>query len=335
MKATAIGDLAQTFVLQQRSAELRNTMQRLSQEMTTGRVQDITTHLGGDFARLSDFEHRMVLMDGLRVANAEAAGFTQAAQTRLGRLATTAGEIGNALLALGASPVASVGRASIDGVKQAFEDTVEQLNASYAGRALFAGIATDAVPLADPGVILDELRTAAAGAASSADALARIEAWFADPAGFATLAYHGATTDLQPLTIGEGRSLSYELRADDPVIRNTLRDLATAVLATDPALGLSATDQAATLSNAGEALLVAQDGLIGLSAGLGVSQEQIELAMVRQQTERFALESARNSLISADPFETATELEAVQFQLESLYAITVRSSQLNLVNFLR
>lgn len=189
------------------------------------------------------------------------------------------------------------------------------------------------------GGTLGSVTTVSGGAfdvtASSADALARIEAWFADPAGFATLAYHGATTDLQPLTIGEGRSLSYELRADDPVIRNTLRDLATAVLATDPALGLSATDQAATLRNAGEALLVAQDGLIGLSAGLGVSQEQIELAMVRQQTERFALESARNSLISADPFETATELEAVQFQLESLYAITVRSSQLNLVNFLR
>ncbi|MCE8007053.1 flagellar hook protein [Aestuariivita sp.] len=335
MKATAIGDLAQTFMLQQRSTQLRASMLRLTQEMSTGIVSDVQSRLGGDFAKLSGLEHRMTIMDGLRVANTEAAGFTEAAQMRLGRVTDTAGELGNSLLALAASPGTGVVSGSADRAAAALEDAVHELNAKFAGRALFAGVSTDSAPLIDAGAILDELRVVAAGAGTAAAAITAVGTWFNDPAGFEATAYQGSTTDLQPFAINEDRSIPYELRADDPAVRAALRDMAAAALVTDPALGLSGAEQAQLVSDIGESLLVVQDDLIGLSANLGVTQEMIERASVRQETERLALEDARNTLLAADPFETATELEAVQFRLESLYAVTVRSSQLSLVNFLR
>ena len=60
----------------------------------------------------------------------------------------------------------------------------------------------------------------------------------------------------------------------------------------------------------------------------------MELISARNEAEETSLEFARNSLLAADPFETATELENVQFYLQSLYTVTARNSQLNLVNFL-
>ena len=42
-----------------------------------------------------------------------------------------------------------------------------------------------------------------------------------------------------------------------------------------------------------------------------------------------ALQIARNDLIGADPYETATELEAVYGQIETLYTVTARIAQLS------
>ncbi len=46
------------------------------------------------------------------------------------------------------------------------------------------------------------------------------------------------------------------------------------------------------------------------------------------------MEIARTELIGADPYDTATEMEAVQGQLETLYTVTARLSRLSLADFL-
>jgi flagellar hook-associated protein 3 FlgL len=74
--------------------------------------------------------------------------------------------------------------------------------------------------------------------------------------------------------------------------------------------------------------------MVNLQAQVGFSEARIEALTVRHSTERASLEMARNDLLSVDPYQSATELEQVQFQLQSLYAITSRMSQLSLVNYL-
>ena len=82
-------------------------------------------------------------------------------------------------------------------------------------------------------------------------------------------------------------------------------------------------------------LVYAQQEVVGAQARVVIAQEQIEGWMLRTETEMVGMENARNSLLAVDPYETATRLEAAQFQLESLYTVTVRLSNMSLVNYLR
>jgi flagellar hook-associated protein 3 FlgL len=67
----------------------------------------------------------------------------------------------------------------------------------------------------------------------------------------------------------------------------------------------------------------------------GVTESLLVEAEIAEGVERGVLESARSKIISADPYETASALEAVQFQIETLYVLTARTSQLRLTDYLR
>ena len=62
--------------------------------------------------------------------------------------------------------------------------------------------------------------------------------------------------------------------------------------------------------------------------------EGAEEASTRLSAERTSYEIARTGLLEADPYETASRLEDVQFQLEALYAVTARMARLSLTSYL-
>ncbi len=72
-----------------------------------------------------------------------------------------------------------------------------------------------------------------------------------------------------------------------------------------------------------------------MRANLGTVEAHIETVSVQSASETSALEILKANLLSVDPYETASELQAVQTQLETLYALTARMSRLSLVDFLR
>ena len=85
---------------------------------------------------------------------------------------------------------------------------------------------------------------------------------------------------------------------------------------------------------AGAGLLSGQNQLTGIRANLGFAESRIDQSIARIEAGVASLSIARRDLVSVDPFETATELENVQFQLESIYTLTARTSRLTLLNFL-
>jgi len=88
------------------------------------------------------------------------------------------------------------------------------------------------------------------------------------------------------------------------------------------------------MRTSGVALIGVQQDLTGVRGALGAAEARIETIQTRNASERTALELARNQLLAADPFETATRLEEVQFQLQALYTVTARMGDLSLVNFI-
>ena len=71
-----------------------------------------------------------------------------------------------------------------------------------------------------------------------------------------------------------------------------------------------------------------------MQADLGFATERLTDQADRNRSEFTALEYARGTLISADPYETAVELQNVQSRLDSFYTVLARSSGLSLVNYL-
>ena len=134
--------------------------------------------------------------------------------------------------------------------------------------------------------------------------------------------------------LAKAKPSSSSLRGDAPVIRDILKQTAIAALAADQDLGYSQTIQGALLVTAGENLMAVQGDLTGLRADLGYAETRLEESKTRLSAERTSFEMSRNELLGVDLYETATRLEAVQFQLESLYTATSRLSGLSLVRYL-
>ena len=82
-------------------------------------------------------------------------------------------------------------------------------------------------------------------------------------------------------------------------------------------------------------LRTANDGLVTLTAEIGFDQQRIATFRTEKEAEAMAVEMAIATRTSIDPALAAVELEAVQTNLETLYAVTARISRLSLADFIR
>ncbi|MEP2473381.1 flagellin [Roseobacter sp.] len=334
MSATSLGDLAQSFLFQRRSISLRQDLNRLTDELSSGKVSDIREVMSGNHGYLTDLERSLEVLESYSVANIEAAYTTDAMQVSLERVQDSGGTLGLDLLLASAGPLGVISGNPSENAATQLEGVLSYLNDDVAGRSLFAGTATDTAPLPDAETLIAFVRTAVAGQTTPEDVVTAAEAWFADPAGFDALAYSGSTTALAPFALSDTENVTLDIRADDDAIKELLTHITVAALASDATLGFEVDEQSELFGLAGLGLQKNQDNLTSLRASIGFVEERIEMISARNGAEETSIEIARGGLLAADPFETATELEAVQFHLQSLYSVTVRSSQLSLVNFL-
>lgn len=335
MTVTSIGDLARGYVLRSRNTALNQTLTRLTKEVASGRTSDPAARLNGHFSYLSQIEHDLTVAASYGAGAKEVQISASTMQAALGQIGEMTDELLGTLTiaATGAGPtditsVASDARGTV-------ESTIAALNSSVAGRHLFSGAAVDRPALAEADILLSELRSSMAGAVSPADARAAADAFFDTPGGgFETLVYGGSTTSLAPVQLGAGESADLNLRADHVAFRETLKNAALVALADDPGLALDEGARRGLFGDALDGLLSARDAQVVVRADLGFAEERIARASTRVEAEISGLQIARNELLEVDPFEAATELEAVQLQLETLYTVTARTSRLSLVNFL-
>ena len=335
INSTSFGDLAQSFLLQRRGTDLKTEMARLNQELVTGQVSDVKSILAGNVSYLAGVENDLRLLQAYDTATTEAAFFTNTMQNALERVQDASSNLAQDLIATARNAPEPVLNQLSDQAGSEMQSIIGALNSYVGGRAVFGGTATRQNPVAEADTILTALRTAIGGATAPDDMVAAVDAWFDSPTGYADIAYQGSDIALAPLRIGAEETVSANLTANDVSLRDVLKGAALAALAGDPGLGLSADAKRALLDRAGTSLLSAQDGLTAVRANVGASQERIDTVATRNAAERTSLSYAKGTLLSADPYETATKLEEVQFQLQSLYTVTARMSDLSLVNFIR
>jgi flagellar hook-associated protein 3 FlgL len=278
----------------------------------------------------------MTTLNAHDAAAAEAAQFARATQAALGTMQEAGAELGAALVMAGTGGAAAQVDAAATDARARLGSVVSALNARDAGRALFAGTATDGAAVAGADDLLAQLAADIGPQASAADLAAAVNDWFDAPGGgFYTHGYLGAGTDLSPASIAPGQTADPALRADDPALRELLAGYATAALLDRGLLDGQADQRAAALLLAGTRIMEGDAALATLGARVGREEARIEEAATANAAEAAALEEARAALVGVDAYRTATALTEAETQLETLYAVTARLSRLSLTEFLR
>ncbi|WP_372603086.1 flagellin [Actibacterium sp.] len=336
MSALTFGDQAHTMMLTRHNFSLKTSMSTVLNEVASGQVADQGKHLSGDFVPLAALDRSLTLLNAYDMAAAESAVMTEVMQTALNSIADASGQLVPALVLAGGAPETTLLRSTGGDAREKLEQAISGLNVSGAGRRLFAGAATDGAAMAPTQVMMDALTSAVAGLSTADQVIAAVADWFDTPGGgFDTLAYLGADVPMGPVRLAEGQTLDLTVTAADPALRDVLRGLATAALLSDESVLLNDVPERAALAlKTGELLLSADGPLATLEARVGVTQNRIETLQTENAAQRSVLQIARNALIAADPYENATQLEAVQSQLEMLYSLTARLSRLSLADYL-
>lgn len=336
MSISTFGDAAQFHLLRRDSAQLKSDLSRLTSELSTGRTADLGSALGGDYSTLADITRSMRLNSSFSTSVTEASIAAEGRQNALGRMAAELEGFAPSLLAVTGAGSLSDLQLTLAGGTERFEQAVDVLNTRLAGRSLFSADAPDATPLINGEDIMVELRTLVASAPDAATVVADVTAWFMDTGGgYETLAWQGGTGSPPAVLIGEGQSAETGVTALDPAIRSSLVGLALTALASEHAAVLPEGEQRALISASAHQILSAEGGIIELRARLGTEEARIEDARVTAEATRSSLQIEYGRLVEADPYDTATKLEAVSTRLESLYILTARMSRLSLTEFLR
>jgi flagellar hook-associated protein 3 FlgL len=332
----SIGDLAAFMLSNRFQANLSNTANTSAQEATTGLAADSARHLGGATMAVSLMDRKSVLLTQHQRSISEAVIFAGTTQTTLAQIQDRTDKVANTLSLVSQLETGSELNTLSETAAGAFENIVNALNSDVAGRYLFAGSATDAQPLPAGAELLSMLRADIAGATTAQDVITAVDAWFDDTGGpYEATAYVGSDTGFMTLPLTADETATFGLRADGDTIRETLKALAKAALATASALGLEITDQKTLMQTSRAGLLAADEMLIEERGSLGVTEAAIENARLSTETELSRLASDRLSLIGIDQFEAASEFEAAQQQLEVFYRVAARQSRTSLAEYLR
>ena len=336
MPISTIGDMRQHFLTSRANLSLKTDLQTLVQELTSGQKSDLTAHLGASQTKLTGLDRQLEMLGRYAQSNTDTGQLLSTMQLALdgieGQRATSSAALLTVTTASSMSQIENAGGISLGG----FRATAQTLNMRFGDRSMFGGNDLNTAPMADPDVMLDELRLAVAGLTTAADIETAIDTWFDAPAGgFETTGYLGDETGVMTRTIDATQSVDVDVRADDQVLRDTLKALAKGALAADATLTIDIDTRQALQQQAGVDLLTVAAPMANLQARLGYAEGQVEEASVRIAAQQSSYGIARNDLVSADPFETAIRLQAVQQQLETQYTLTARLSRLSLTEYLR
>ena len=335
MPNLTVGDMAQSLILSRQGMNLKNAMQKLSTEATTGLVSDQTERLRGNYVPIAGIEASLSQLDSYHTVTSETQVISSVMQTALGTISDQSSALSSALLA-GASGSSTVQITALGNEAAHRLDTVmSALNTRMGDRSLFSGKSTDTTAVASADTMLTALETAisTAGAISSADVETAVSAWFDDPAGYAATIYQGGDV-LAPVPVGPDQTVQIDVTAKDPAIIQTLKGLAMGALLARGVLAGSNVARADLAKRAGENLAGSQSFIIQLGARLGTTEATVENAATRNDAEKDVLQTARLNLLSVDPYETAAKFQETQGQLQTLYTLTARASRLSLVDFL-
>jgi len=350
--STLAAPLQQEYLLQAMNAQL-NT---LTNEASSGQKANPAAAIGNDASLLYNLQAQMGQQTVLQTTATNTGNRLDAIQTALTSMASTVQTMATATInSASATPEGETAIATQ--ASSAMSQVLNLLNTQYNGSALFAGDATSGLPMqsADAaGGPLDTVNSVlnAAVAANGGQALtsANVDSLLTGPDGLSSVfsntnsnpalnynsAFYTAPDDGKPtqILIGQNQTLSYNVKGNQPAFSDLLQGLSMLTMLSAPSTQLDSTAKSAILQQATTMIGQAQDELTSQQGQLGTVQAQLQQVSDAQQAASNNTTQQLSALDSADPAATATQLNALQTQLEASYQVTAQLSQLTLSHYL-
>lgn len=343
---------------QQNVAKLTAKVQQVGQELSTGLRANVYADLGQAATFTLQLRSQMDQTDAFITSNNLLGNKMQVISTSLGTVHDSAQGVLSAALANLSSPGDTASTLQQQ-AKAALDQITAALNTSYGGEYLFSGTSTDSPPVqgftqasASTGQSPQDALTAVVGtgptsAADAATKAADLDAVFsstysANPAlNYEGTFYNGApATDSsgnpnprQTAVIAQGQTITYGVQANDPAIRNVLEGLG--MLASTDASKI--TDQGAYqawMKAAVAKLSSGVDGVTQAQSSLGSQQQLVDQTGTSQSTMKDVLNTRILGYEAVDPYTAASQLQALQNQLNATYQATAQLGQLSILNYL-
>ncbi|NOX40060.1 MAG: hypothetical protein GXP05_05975 [Alphaproteobacteria bacterium] len=336
MSFLSVSDVSGSLRLRYMNADLKRNANRLTAELASGRTSDVAAKLKGGLDRLGAVSRSVKMIDIYQMAGSELLTRASGLQSALQTVREITQSSGIKMLAAGTTPTDMVTSAGANAAFDGLKSVVGALNTRLAGRSLFAGRATDRPALVSAGAMLNDLQALTAAANTAAQVAVIVDTYFNQPgAGFDSSAYLGAQTSSGPTRISEAETAEIATSAQEPELRRAMQGLALSALLSRGILANNTSERGNLMKQSGEMLISATDGVIGLQAKIGGSQQRIEAVQTGNAARKSGLNVMIEQMTGADGYKTATDLKAVEMRLEALYISTTRLSRLSLVNYLR
>jgi len=335
MSTNNVSLLGQSTAQSERLAALRQQMDTLSSEVTTGQVADTYSGLGTQAEPVLNLNAQQPLL--------------QSYQNNISTVSNTMTLMNNAL-----SQISDAGTTLIDAIQTQLQNsptnlqnvqqiaqrglqTVEDMiNQNNNGQYLFAGSNGSSPPFVDNSTLNSNFVNQINGWLATGNTptlLGNISGFTATNLGLSSSLTTSGNVTAQ---IGDNQTVDYTINANNPGFQNIIRALTLVANTPYP----SATDTATPAdfqAVMGSALTTAQQGVTQVNATattLGGKFEQVNAAKTTNTADLSLVQSQISTLTSADTTTAISEMQALQTQLTASYQVTNMVSKLSLVNFL-
>lgn len=317
------------------SKPTRDRIDLLTNELSSGRRSDIGRSIRSDFSILSQKSHNLTVGSARQDSISRASTWLENIQHSLEAIEGAGARVRTALT----TSLSQNSEGQIEilfGIaKDALVDISGFLNSSLGGRSLFGnGDSTGTPPIDIDELILDT--QAIALSSPDVDTLFQnFDTYFAAGGGFDLNIVSDFPTADKSFPLGAGDKIGISVSARSEGIRDALKQAALAASLENLGFAPSQSDTNKMSQFLNGSAANASTSLTNLRAGVGATQERLELIReTRKQEEVRNIINVSNS-VSADPFETSVKLQQSMTQLETIFAVTARRAGLKLTNFLR
>lgn len=313
----------------------RTRLDRLTEELATGRASDTGRALSNDFSAFSRVSHDLRTLQSREDALTRASTWMNGAQLSLEMVGTAGSRLAEGLVA----GLTATGPGGLAGLAQtgagALSDIVGALSRTDGGRSIFANGDASGVPPYDLDTLRAETRILAQSATDVSSLLQAFDDYFAPGGGVEAGALATSPTDPVRFPLGRGEALAVPVQGGDPEIREMVKQAALLAALPEAGFQLSAADRQSLASELPRRSVFAAAELATLRGRVGSVEARASQLSDRLTTERTQLEGRRTDAVGTDPFEIANRLQSEMSRLETIYAVTARRSRLNLTDFLR